>query len=208
MLFRSVSQSRYVGLHIHGIMTMDEEQEKQLQEIWGYGFVFIGYKCNSETIGYITKYINKEDKAHPNYKPIIRNSLGTGARYLESNKAKLDKANGTYTTKTGHKVAIPEYYRTKMWTEEERENKWIEKLESGIRWIGGIKTNEKNRNEVERVIAKNRIKNKRLGYKSKAELIGIAEQERRRRIMLQELRMTKETTPTIVTGKQIGRAHV
>ena len=47
---------------------------------------------------------------------------------------------------------------------------------------------------MERAIAKNRIKNKRLGYKSKAELIGIAEQERRRRIMLQELRMTKETT--------------
>ena len=81
-----------------------------------------------------------------------------------------------------------------MWSDEERENKWIEKLESGIRWIGGIKTNEKNRNEVERAIAKNRIKNKRLGYKSKAELISIAEQERRRRIMLQELRMTKETT--------------
>ena len=147
-------------------------QEKELTKLWAYGFVYIGYACNNETIGYITKYINKQDKEHPNYKPIIRASLGTGANYLDSNKAKLDKAQGYYTTKTGHRIAIPEYYRQKMWTDDERENKWIEKLESGIRWIGGIKTNEKNRNEVERAIAKNRIKNKRLGYKSKAELIG------------------------------------
>ena len=152
--------TRYEHVHIHGIMTLNEEQEKELTELWAYGYVYIGYACNNETIGYITKYINKQDKEHPNYKPIIRASLGTGANYLNSNKAKLDKAQGYYTTKTGHRVAIPEYYRLKMWTDDERENKWIEKLESGIRWIGGIKTNEKNRNEVERAIAKNRIKNK------------------------------------------------
>ena len=47
--------TRYEHVHIHGIMTLNEDQEKELTEIWAYGFVYIGYACNNETIGYITK---------------------------------------------------------------------------------------------------------------------------------------------------------
>ena len=49
--------TRYEHIHVHGIMTITEEQERDLAEIWSYGYVFIGDRCNGNTAGYITKFI-------------------------------------------------------------------------------------------------------------------------------------------------------
>lgn len=85
---------RYEHLHIHGIIfTKDIEA---IRERWQYGFVYIGNRCNDETIGYIVKYITKTDEKHPNYNAKILTSKGIGSGYLlkqDHRKNRYNKGN-------------------------------------------------------------------------------------------------------------------
>ena len=69
-------------------------------------------------------------------------------------------------------MALPMYYRNKIYTEEEREKLWIVKLDKEERWVCGEKVSIKG-NEYEEY---NKLRD---WYRER-----------------------------IVTGKQIGRAHV
>ena len=44
-----------------------------------------------------------------------------------------------YTTRNGIKLALPIYYRNKIYTDEQREKLWINLLDKHIRYINGIK---------------------------------------------------------------------
>ena len=45
---------------------------------------------------------------------------------------------------TGHKIAIPMYWRNKLYTDEEKEKLWIHKLDQETRYVGEKKKiNEK-----------------------------------------------------------------
>ena len=43
--------------------------------------------------------------------------------------------------RSGRKINLPDYYKRKIYTEEEREKLWIEKQEKGYRYIMGEKGN-------------------------------------------------------------------
>ena len=59
------------------------------------------------------------------------------------------------------------YYRNKIYTEEEREKLWIEKLDQKIRWVNGIKIDvSKNHKEYYKALKEAQKRNKRLGYGS------------------------------------------
>ena len=58
--------------------------------------------------------------------------------------------NGTkeyYKTKQGIKLGLPIYYRNKIYSEEEREKLWIEKIDSKTRYINGLKISVKDGEE-------------------------------------------------------------
>lgn len=162
------------NIHMHGILWTDEKIET-IAKIWKYGYIYPrkeeqrGY-VNEQTVNYITKYINKIDEIHKEYKPKILTSAGIGKGYLERsdsnrNKYKKGETKEGYKTRTGHEVALPIYWRNKIYTEEEKEKLWIEKLDKEERWVMGEKIDiSKGEEQYNKVREYYRKKNKRLGY--------------------------------------------
>ena len=131
--------------HLHGIV-WNAQNETVITKLWQYGFTFIGSFVNEKTINYITKYITKTDLKHKNFSPTILCSAGIGENYLSRSDSKLNRFRGKQTTETyrlrnGTKLNLPIYYRNKLYTEEEREQLFLNKIEKGKVWIMGQKIN-------------------------------------------------------------------
>jgi len=164
-------------IHMHGIVWTDESME-EVEKIWQYGHVWKGKEVegqlinyvNENTIAYTVKYVMKIDSDHEYYKPKVLTSRGMGAGYMnrvdsQRNKYKEKDTNETYTTRTGHKVGLPIYWKNKIYTEEEREKLWIEKLNKQQRWVMGEKVDiSEDEKEYYRLLKYYQKMNKRLGY--------------------------------------------
>ena len=74
----------------------------------------------------------------------MKRSDWENAKYKENGQTKE-----TYVNSQGFKMALLIYYRNKIYSEEEREKLWLEKLDKGERWIGGSKVRRKNYNSDE-----------------------------------------------------------
>lgn len=158
------------NIHLHGLIWSDNTIE--IEEIWKYGYVWIGKYVNEKTINYIIKYVTKQDEKHKHYKSKILTSAGIGNNYVNNNiiadwhnnKYKEKNTIETYRTRNGNKTALPIYWRNKIYSEEEREKLWIEKLDKNERWILGQKIDISNGDErYKKVLKQAQIKNKRLG---------------------------------------------
>lgn len=125
---------------------------------------------SERTVNYLIKYISKIDQEHKWYKAIVLCSPGIGNNYTNTINGKLNKyekgkTDENYTNKNGTKQALPIYYRNKIYTEKERENLWIEKLDKGERWILGTKIGPNTKPEtIIKLIKQAQIKNKEMGY--------------------------------------------
>ena len=127
-------------IHLHGIIFTNEIED--IKNIWNYGHIWIGEYVNEKTINYIVKYCNKLDTQHKGYIPKIMTSAGIGKKFIERIDSKINKFNGEdtkeyYRTKEGFKLSLPIYYRNKLYTEEERQFLWINKLNQQVRYVGG-----------------------------------------------------------------------
>jgi hypothetical protein len=131
-------------LHLHGLIWTDQPNS-EIEKHWKYGNIWVGTYVNERTVNYITKYLNKIDAKHKYYKPKMLTSAGIGGSYINRIDATQNKyqPNGktkeTYKTRTGYEIAIPTYLRNKIYTEEEREKLWLEKLDKKVRYINGKK---------------------------------------------------------------------
>ena len=125
-LVTELGQKATEHLHLHGIVWTNDI--KLVLDKWKYGFTDAGEYCDQSTVSYITKYITKLDSKHKTYNSIILTSAGIGSNYLKNKYGNWTKnvyhgetTNETYRTPTGHKIALPIYYRNKIYTDEERE---------------------------------------------------------------------------------------
>lgn len=156
-------------VHLHGIIFTDKDNEF-IAEKWKYGNIYVGEFVNEKTINYITKYCTKIDTKHKGYNSKILCSKGIGVGYLKrqdwkKNIYKKNETNETYTTRQGVRVNLPIYYRNKIYSEEERENLWIEKLDKKERWILGERIDISNsEEEYEKKLDFAQKYNKVLGY--------------------------------------------
>ena len=97
-------------------------------------------------------------------------SAGIGKGYInrfdaKQNKYVKGKTKEYYKTKQGIKLGLPVYYRNKIYSEEEREQLWLEKLDSKTRCINGIKVSVKDGEEKYfKLLKEAQKKNKWLGY--------------------------------------------
>lgn len=131
-------------IHLHGIF-FGQKSAELVRKHWKYGFVFIGYTCSNKSVNYMTKYMLKVDTKHPTFKQIVLASKGIGSGYFDrldylwqkQNYKKIEVA--TYTFRNGTKVAMPRYYKNKIFTNKEREKMWINNLNRGLLWIYGEK---------------------------------------------------------------------
>jgi len=155
-------------IHMHGIVWTNEV--KDIEKIWKYGKVYIGEYCSEKTVNYIVKYVNKVDEKHKEYTSKIYTSKGIGKDYINRedsrrNKYKKGETKETYKTRHGTELALPIYYRNKIYSEEEKEKLWIEKLDQEKRYVCGVEIDvSKGLEEYYKVLKRKREANKRLGY--------------------------------------------
>lgn len=156
-------------IHLHGLIFTEKDNE-YIKNVWSYGNVYIGDYVNEKTINYIAKYLTKTDPIHKEYKPKILTSAGIGKGYTDRYDAETNKYNGketkeVYRNRQGIKMALPIYYRNKIYSEEEKEKLWLQKLDKQERWINGIRVDISNGEEqYYKLLEVEREKNKRLGY--------------------------------------------
>lgn len=150
-------------VHLHGIIWTNISKE-EFEEIWKYGWVDFGEYVNEKSINYIVKYVTKCDEDHPNFIGQIFTSKGIGKGYIKRHpKRDVD----TYRTPSGLKITMPAYYKERIFTEEEREEMRIEKMDKGIKYINGQKVNittKEGKTEYREGIIYERARAKKLGY--------------------------------------------
>jgi len=172
-------------VHMHGIVWTDKKED--IEKIWKYGKVWIGDYVNERTINYIVKYVNKIDEKHKTYESRIFTSKGIGKEYINRtdsnrNKYKKEKTIETYKTRKGLELALPIYYRNKIYSEEEKEKLWLEKLDKEERYVCGVKVDISNgEKEYYKLLEHMRQKNKRLGYGDNAKNWELKRYENERR---------------------------
>lgn len=132
-------------IHLHGLIMLDNPMSRnELQGLWKYGIADNGKFVNEQTINYITKYVTKIDMDHKGYKAQIFSSPGIGRIYVDDttkgyHEYRPGHTRDYYTLSNGVKVSLPIYYRNKIFSEEERERLWIEKIEDACIYVRGIK---------------------------------------------------------------------
>ena len=127
-------------IHLHGIIWSKDAEE--IIDKWKYGHVYIGTYCNEKTINYITKYVLKTDEKHKEFTGKVLSSKGIGKNYINSYAAKQNRykdknTRDFYRLNNGHKVQLPIYYRNKIYTEDERGQLWIDRLDMEVRYVKG-----------------------------------------------------------------------
>lgn len=156
------------NIHLHGIIFNNNKEE--IETKWQYGFVYFGQYVNEQTVNYCVKYFTKVDQLHKEYNAKILTSPGIGNNYTNTLNAQLNtykatKTKETYTTRQGTKINLPIYYRNKIYTEQQREQLWLQKLDQKIRWVDGTKISiAKDYTAYDKTLQQARAKNKRLGY--------------------------------------------
>lgn len=157
-------------LHLHGLIWCEEPWI--LKEEWAKvcGHYFGGKDITAKTINYVSKYILKQDEKHSEFQGKIFCSAGIGQGYVGSlqyskNEYKGSQTDETYRLPTGHRVALPIYYRNKRWTDSEREQLWMARLDRQIRYVDSLAVDmaiEEDR--YWRLLETAREKNERLHY--------------------------------------------
>lgn len=172
-LVTELGHSGTENIHLHGIL-WTEESEETIKDIWKYGFIWTnernGGVVGEKVVNYIIKYCTKIDEKHQEYKSVILTSQGIGRGYVNrlNSKANIynkDKTKEYYVTNSGFKIALPIYYRNKIYTEEQREKLWLNKLDKKERFVNGVRVDVSKGEEMYyKVLKEARVKNKRLGY--------------------------------------------
>lgn len=182
-------------IHLHGFLWTD--QPNKIADTWGYGSVHIGTYTNERTVNYCVKYVMKTDTKHRYYKPIILTTPGIGKQYIGTPDSILNRFRGTntkqhYTTRQGQKTTLPQYYRRKLYTQEELEQLRLHKIDKGTKWILGEEVNLTAQDSTYyRTLRSAQIKNLRLGYGTNRTDQNRKEKENQRRNDIHEDRRRK-----------------
>jgi hypothetical protein len=181
-LVTELGQNNTERIHIHGIIwykTRNDTRKKNknvlafkdiLDRYWSYGNTWIGEYVNERTVNYIVKYITKTDKKHKFYTPKILTSPGIGKSYINrpdslNNKYEEKKTNELYKTRQGTNIALPIYYRNKIYNEDEREKLWCNRMDKEERYVLGKRIDvSKTEALYWSALKQARKKNKTLGY--------------------------------------------
>lgn len=181
-LITELGQTNTERIHLHGIIQTKLSHD-ELAKLWKHGYSSRGKYCNEATANYITKYLTKVDVLHQQYKPVVLASAGIGKQYLTTTiKNELryneNKTREYYLTKSGHRLPLPIYYRNKIYTDHEREQLWIKKLDEGYRYVLGQKYKNGSRDYF-KAVEKAQRQNIRMGYEAK---LSYQEEEYRRQL--------------------------
>lgn len=157
-------------LHLHGIIFTDQKA-KEINEKWGYGFTVIDERpVTNRTINYIVKYVQKNDVDHPNYTQIVLTSPGIGNKEFEKSTQaawaayKGEETRDSYRLPCGRITALPHYLRNKIYSERQREELWIFKMNQPYRWVAGVKVWEWESRDIYELLRQAQADNEKLKF--------------------------------------------
>lgn len=132
-------------IHLHAVM-FGQRAAELTKKHWKYGNIFMGNYTNERTIRYITKYMLKFDEKHPLFKGEVLSSKGLGLGYINREGKRVNKYRGKatnelYRFRNGKVAELPTIYRNHIYSDEEREKLWLQKLDKGEIWVHGEKFN-------------------------------------------------------------------
>lgn len=161
-------------LHLHGVIMSEKPYTKEyLEKIWKNGWVDVGWYCNLRTVNYIIKYVTKVDNKHPDFTGKILCSAGIGNYYFKHGHGKRfnqyigEDTKEYYRSKEGYKMSLPIYYRNHIYSEKEREELWINKLNLHEIWLDKVKydiSNNEGTKKYQRALKEAQKKNEKLKY--------------------------------------------
>ena len=103
--------------------------------------------------------MTKKDEDNPDYISIVLCSKGLGANYAKENqlKHKWDKEKTiiTYKAHNGQDLPLPRYYKTTIYTDDQRQLLWLYAEDKGVKWVKGfevIGANTVNKDYYERLL--------------------------------------------------------
>ena len=86
--------------------------------------------------------MTKKDIDNPEYTGKVLCSPGLGAGYIKRigkrHEWNEENTKEDYYTKQGTYIALPKYYKYKLFTEDQREQLWIYRENSGEKFIGNL----------------------------------------------------------------------
>lgn len=204
-------------IHLHGILFLNDH--KEISKFWKYGYVWDGYTkngkrvnyVNGSTIGYCVKYVSKIDPKHKYYRPQILCSPGIGAGYIGKHNSKLHCFNEKdtrdyYISSSGRKLAMPKYFKNKLYSDEEKEALWLHKLDKMERWVCGEKISAYDDALYIDTVNYYRDKFRKMGYGGWYFNTEEAEYENRRRDIIFERRsrnITPVWIPVVLNGEEV-----
>lgn len=161
-------------IHLHGLIFPTHEMtNEEIANFWKYGYTFTGDYCSEKTINYIIKYVTKIDEDHKDYNAIILCSAGLGSNYITESTKKIHKytkgeTREYYKLPNGQKINLPIYYRNKLFTEEEKQKLWQDRLDKATIFVRGIEVKnintEHGQKEYLDILHSQQEQNKNLGY--------------------------------------------
>ena len=87
--------------------------------------------------------MTKRDEDNPEYTGKVLCSPGLGAGYIKRigkrHEWNEEDTKEDYYTRQGTHIALPKYYKYKLFTEEQREQLWIYRENSGEKFVGNFK---------------------------------------------------------------------
>nr|DAL35487.1 MAG TPA_asm: Replication associated protein [Microviridae sp.] len=135
-------------IHLHGIFYAPNGMTQFkliniLRNNWIDGYCYNGKYCNEKTINYVSKYMTKKDEDNPEYIGKVLCSPGLGAGYVKRigkrHEWNEENTKEDYHTRQGTYIALPKYYKYKLFTEDQRERLWIYRENSGEKFVGNFK---------------------------------------------------------------------
>ena len=130
-------------------------------------------------------------RTHPLFWEAVK-KLREKERKEKGNKYKKGDTIETYKTREGIELALPIYYRNKIYNEDQREALWLEKLDKEERYVCGVKVDiSEGEEEYYKLLGMMRQKNKRLGYGDDAKNWELKRYENRRRYLKKLERIKK-----------------
>lgn len=159
-------------MHLHGFVIGPWKKE-QIEATWQYGYVEVGEYCNMHSINYCVKYISKIDEKHPEFMTKVFCSKGIGSGYQNTFTAKnlncyeKEDTREKYRLPNGRKVNLPIYWRNKLFSEDQREKMWIERLDKQERYVCGERIDVSSEEGVRlyyNAVMYNRKRTEAMGY--------------------------------------------
>lgn len=131
--------------------TIIRKLDRRIQILWTL--------CQRKNNKLYIKIHDKKDEDNPDYISIVLCSKGLGANYAKENQLKHkwdgEKTIITYKAHNGQDLPLPRYYKTTIYTDNQRQLLWLYAEDKGVKWVKGfevIGANTVNKDYYERLL--------------------------------------------------------